>query len=220
MKSETGSGKTLTYLIPLIEHLHNYSITEELISRDKGTYCIIFSPTRELCTQIDLEMQKLLKLFAFIVCTTIMGGENPKKEKARLRKGCTVLVCTPGRFLYHLKNTKTIGLSKLQYMIIDEADRMLDMGFEKEMNECLQLIKKRCPDKFTQEPDLFHSSSIKINFVSATISPKVASLGAKLMKEYDQVGFDVQETATQDDDATIKSSIPRQVKQFWMEVPS
>ena len=56
LKSETGSGKTLTYLIPLIEHLHNYSINEELISRDKGTYCVIFSPTRELCVQIDLEL--------------------------------------------------------------------------------------------------------------------------------------------------------------------
>lgn len=102
-----------------------------------------------------------------------MGGENPKKEKARLRKGCTVLVCTPGRFLYHLKNTKHITLTRLQYLIIDEADRMLDMGFEKEMTECLSLIKKRCPDKFTTEPDLFHSDKIKINFVSATISPKV-----------------------------------------------
>jgi ATP-dependent RNA helicase DDX31/DBP7 len=104
-------------------------------------------------------------------------------------------------------------------MIIDEADRMLDMGFEKEMNECLQLIKKRCPDKFTQEPDLFHSSSIKINFVSATISPKVASLGAKLMKEYDQVGFG-QTEPDEDEDATIMSSIPKQVQQFWMEVPA
>ena len=69
-------------------------------------------------------------------------------------------------------------------MIIDEADRMLDMGFEREMNECLTLIKKRCPDKFTSEPDLFHSSTLKINFVSATISPKVQNLGSKLMKEY------------------------------------
>lgn len=102
-----------------------------------------------------------------------MGGENPKKEKARLRKGCTVLVCTPGRFLYHLKNTKHIILTRLQYLIIDEADRMLDMGFEKEMNECLTLIKKRCPDKFTIETDLFHSEKIKMNFVSATLSAKV-----------------------------------------------
>lgn len=151
-----------------------------------------------------------------------MGGENPKKEKARLRKGCTVLVCTPGRFLYHLKNTKHITLIRLQYLIIDEADRMLDMGFEKEMTECLSLIKKRCPDKFTTEPDLFHSDKIKINFVSATISPKVQQLGEKLMKTYVQVGFSelaTNQKDSDDEDQNIMDSIPRQVKQYWMEVP-
>jgi len=105
VKSETGSGKTLAYLVPLLEHLSYKSLNEEKINRDKGTYCIIFSPTRELCVQIDLELNKLLKLFNYVVSTTIMGGENPKKEKSRLRKGCTVIICTPGRFLYHLKNT-------------------------------------------------------------------------------------------------------------------
>lgn len=138
MKSETGSGKTLAYLVPLIENLYVHSVTKEQIKREFGTYCIIFSPTRELCAQIDIELQRLtLKRFFFMVCSTIMGGENPKKEKARLRKGITILVCTPGRFLYHLQNTENMNLSHLQYMIIDEADRMLDMGFEREMNECL-----------------------------------------------------------------------------------
>lgn len=105
LKSETGSGKTLAYLVPLLEHLSKYSLEVEKISRDKGTYCVIFSPTRELCTQIEVEMQKLLKLFNYVLCSTIMGGENPKKEKAKLRKGLTVVVCTPGRLLYHLQNT-------------------------------------------------------------------------------------------------------------------
>lgn len=113
-----------------------------------------------------------------------MGGENPKKEKARLRKGITILVCTPGRFLYHLQNTENIGLTRLQYLILDEADRMLDMGFEKEMNACLDLIKKRCADKFSPEPGTFHSEKLKINFISATLSSKVQALGAKLMKTY------------------------------------
>jgi len=85
--------------------LSKKSLNEEKINRDNGTYCIMFSPTRELCVQIELELQKLLKLFNYVVCGTIMGGENPKKEKARLRKGLTVIICTPGRFLYHLQNT-------------------------------------------------------------------------------------------------------------------
>ena len=128
-------------------------------------------------------------MFAYMICSTIMGGENPKKEKARLRKGITILVCTPGRFLYHLQNTENIGLSRLQYMIIDEADRMLDMGFEREMDACLALIKRRCSNKFTSEPGTFYSDSIKINFISATLSSKVQALGAKLMKTYESVGF-------------------------------
>ena len=113
LKSETGSGKTLAYLVPMLESLNRYSIDVEKIWRHQGTHCMIFSPTRELCVQIELELQRLLKPFNFIVCSTIMGGENPKKEKARLRKGCTVLVCTPGRLLYHLKNTQNILMDKL-----------------------------------------------------------------------------------------------------------
>lgn len=113
-----------------------------------------------------------------------MGGENPKKEKAKLRKGLTVVVCTPGRLLYHLQNTQNINFSRLQAVIIDEADRLLDMGFEREMTQCLEELKKRCPEKFTTEKDLFHSDSLRVNFVSATLSQKVELLGAKLMKDY------------------------------------
>lgn len=102
LKSETGSGKTLAYLVPLLEYLSYKSLNEEKITRENGTYCIIFSPTRELCMQIELELKKLLKLFYYVVCGTITGGENPQKEKAKLRKGLTVIICTPGRFLYHL----------------------------------------------------------------------------------------------------------------------
>jgi ATP-dependent RNA helicase DDX31/DBP7 len=150
LKSETGSGKTLAYLVPLLEYLSHKSLNEEKITRENGTYCIIFSPTRELCVQIELELKKLLKLFYYVVAGSIMGGENPAKEKSKLRKGLTVIICTPGRFLYHLKNTASLNLSHLSYLIFDEADRMLDLGFEREMNECLSIIKKKTINKFKQ----------------------------------------------------------------------
>jgi ATP-dependent RNA helicase DDX31/DBP7 len=106
LKSETGSGKTLAYLVPLIEFLSNYSLNTKKIHReDSGTMAIIFSPTRELAVQIDIELKRLLKLFYYMVSTTIMGGESAAREKARLRKGCVILICTPGRLLYHLQNT-------------------------------------------------------------------------------------------------------------------
>jgi ATP-dependent RNA helicase DDX31/DBP7 len=210
----------LAYLVPLLEHLSKYSLEVEKISRDKGTYAIIFSPTRELCTQIEVEMQKLLKLFNYVLCSTIMGGENPKKEKAKLRKGLTVVVCTPGRLLYHLQNTQSINFSRLHTIIIDEADRLLDMGFEKEMTQCMEQIKKRCPEKFTPEADLFHSESLRVNFVSATLTKKVELLGAKLMKSYKTVGFENDtKNDTQVSGEEMALAIPNQVQQFYMQVP-
>lgn len=77
MKSETGSGKTLAYLVPLIEMFSKLSLSGDKVKRENGTYCIIFSPTRELCVQIEIELKKLLKLFFYVVCSTITGGENP-----------------------------------------------------------------------------------------------------------------------------------------------
>jgi superfamily II DNA/RNA helicase len=68
-----------------------------------------------------------------------------------------ILICTPGRLLYHLQNTSSLKLENLQYLILDEADRMLDMGFEKEMNQCLDLIKKKCPNKFIKNDDAIES---------------------------------------------------------------
>lgn len=67
-----------------------------------------------------------------------MGGENPKKEKARLRKGVTILFATPGRLLYHLKHTNSFLFSKLKYIVFEEADRTLDMGFKKDLEEIVE----------------------------------------------------------------------------------
>ena len=77
LKSETGSGKTLAYLVPMIEYLSHYSLNVNKIHRlESGTMAIIFSPTRELAVQIDIELKKLLPLFYYMVSTTIMGGES------------------------------------------------------------------------------------------------------------------------------------------------
>lgn len=64
------------------------------------------------------------------------------------------------------------------------------MGFEREMTQCMEQLKKRCPEKFTSEKDLFHSDFLRVNFVSATLSKRVELLGAKMMKDYKTVGFD------------------------------
>ena len=86
-----------------------------------------------------------------------------------------------------------MNMSNLSYLILDEADRMLDLGFEREMNQCLKEIKKRCIDKFKykDQSENYQSDSIKVNFVSATLNQKIEELGKKMMEKYATVGFDL-----------------------------
>ena len=81
MKSETGSGKTLAYLVPLVEQLSYHSLNVEKIHREKsGTMAIIFSPTRELAVQIDIELKRLLKLFYYMVSTTRVSNAHSQPQ--------------------------------------------------------------------------------------------------------------------------------------------
>ncbi len=72
-----------------------------------------------------------------VVIGGLVGGENPKKEKARLRKGVTILMGTPGRIAYHLKNSSSFKFNELKYLVFEECDRILDMGFKKDLHEII-----------------------------------------------------------------------------------
>ncbi|KAL4392213.1 hypothetical protein AHAS_Ahas03G0322600 [Arachis hypogaea] len=115
INAATGTGKTVAYLAPLIHHLQNY---DTCIQRSDGTFGnVVLVSTCELCLQV-YEIR-----FHWIVPGYVMGGENRSKEKARLRKGISVLIATPGRLLDHLKNTSSFLYTKLCWIIFDEADR-------------------------------------------------------------------------------------------------
>lgn len=226
IKSETGSGKTLAYAVPMINHLLDYSNRVDKIQREQGTFAIIFSPTRELCLQIENTIKKV-NPYILMVTGCIMGGESVKKEKARIRKGINILICTPGRLLYHLNNTKSLKLDKLQYLIFDESDRILDMGFEKEMTECLQGLKYRNSSLFIpgQAEDQFLTNhDVKVNLVSATLGAKINNLSQKLMKNETRVGFDLpnEEDENKDEENLIdlKQTIPNTIEQYYMKVPN
>lgn len=100
VKSETGSGKTLTYLLPIIQKM-----LEIKINRNDGSYCIILCPTRELCVQIYDVLSKFIHKYHWIVAGIISGGEKKKSEKNRIRKGINIIISTPGRLLDHLDST-------------------------------------------------------------------------------------------------------------------
>jgi len=139
VKSKTGTGKTLTYAVPVI---HSLQKIEPKISRNDGPYAVILVPTRELAVQSFDVLQRLVKPFQWVVPGIVTGGEKRKSEKARIRKGINVLVATPGRLLDHIEKTKSLELKRLRWIVLDEADRLLDLGFEKDVSSILTAVKK------------------------------------------------------------------------------
>jgi ATP-dependent RNA helicase DDX18/HAS1 len=136
--AKTGSGKTLAFLIPIVELLNRVQFT-----RKQGTGAIVISPTRELSLQIYGVLRDLIEYGHFPQTHgLVMGGANRKAEADKLIKGVNILVATPGRLHDHLANTRGFIVQRLQMLVIDEADRILEQGFEEDMHQIIKLLPK------------------------------------------------------------------------------
>ena len=160
IQSQTGSGKTLSYLLPIVHDLLPLS-SLSYIDRSIGTLAIIIAPTRELAKQISDVLEVLLKLrlrsedesaddpnptsrlTRWLVSGLLIGGENRTHEKARLRKGIPILVTTPGRLLDHLQNTSSFNVGKCRWLVLDEADHLMELGFEETITGILKGLDGR-----------------------------------------------------------------------------
>ena len=159
IQSQTGSGKTLSFLLPILQDLLPLS-SHSYIDRAIGTLAIIIAPTRELAKQISDVLEALLKLrlraqdeaaeesaaprlTRWLVSGLLTGGENRSHEKARLRKGVPILVSTPGRLLDHLQNTSSFDVGKCRWLVLDEADRLMELGFEETIQGILKGLDGR-----------------------------------------------------------------------------
>uniref|UniRef100_A0A8C5F5S7 ATP-dependent RNA helicase n=1 Tax=Gadus morhua TaxID=8049 RepID=A0A8C5F5S7_GADMO len=136
--ARTGSGKTLAFLIPCIELIHKL----KFMPRNGTSGVLVLSPTRELAMQTYGVLKELM---AHHVHTfgLLMGGSNRSAEAQRLANGVNILVATPGRLLDHLQNTTGFMYKNLQCLVIDEADRILEVGFEEELKQIIRLLPKR-----------------------------------------------------------------------------
>ena len=134
--AKTGSGKTLAFLIPCVEVLHRAKFMPR-----NGTGAVIISPTRELALQIYNVARDLMKHHTQ-THGMVMGGANRRTEAERLVKGTNLLVATPGRLLDHLQNTNGFVYRSLACLVVDEADRILEIGFEEEMRQIIKLLPK------------------------------------------------------------------------------
>jgi len=136
--AQTGTGKTAGFTLPILHLLSQKPLTEVAKSRPR---CLMLSPTRELAAQIE-ESVKVYGKYLPLTSTVIFGGVNANPQIARMKKPLDILVATPGRLLDHA-NQKNVDLSGIEILVLDEADRMLDMGFIRDIKKILAMLPKQ-----------------------------------------------------------------------------
>lgn len=172
--AKTGSGKTLAFLLPTIELLHSLKFKPR-----NGTGVIIITPTRELALQIFGVVRELME-FHSQTFGIVIGGANRRQEAEKLMKGVNLLVATPGRLLDHLQNTKGFIFKNLKALVIDEADRILEIGFEDEMRQIIKIL----PNEDRQSMLFSATQTTKVEDLSR-ISLRPGPLFINVVSEHD-----------------------------------
>lgn len=184
--AKTGSGKTLAFLVPILENLYRKQWTEL-----DGLGALILSPTRELAIQIFEVLRKIGRHHAFSA-GLVIGGKSLQEEQQRLGR-MNLLVCTPGRMLQHLDQTAAFEIDNLQMLVLDEADRIMDMGFQGTVDAIVEHLPKE------RQTMLF----------SATQTKKVSDLARLSLREPEYVA--VHESAS--------SATPSTLQQHYVVTP-
>lgn len=190
--AQTGTGKTAAYLLPVLSMLDDGGFPDDAIN------CIIMSPTRELAQQIDQAMEGFSYYLDNVSSIAVYGGNDGSRfdqEIKSLRGGAPVVIATPGRLLSHLK-VGNLDLSKTSFFILDEADRMLDMGFSDDILQINKLLPSTCQ---------------KIMF-SATMPAKIRELAVSLLKNPVEVKLKVSKPAEKIKQSAYVCYDPQKVK--------
>lgn len=170
--AQTGTGKTGAFLLPIMNML-----TE---NHDRHNTTLILTPTRELAQQIDLQVEAL-SYFTNISSLTVFGGGDGiayEQQKRSMREGVDIIIATPGRLIAHL-SSGLLKMDQLKYLVLDEADRMLDMGFYEDIMKIVGYLPKE------RQTVMF----------SATMPPKIRSLAATLLKEPESISLAISKPA-------------------------
>ncbi|KAF2166022.1 hypothetical protein M409DRAFT_66916 [Zasmidium cellare ATCC 36951] len=223
IQAQTGSGKTLAYLLPVVERIATISRrmkdTGQDFNRHSGLFAIILAPTRELSKQISTVLDSLLSCYHWIVTGTVQGGEKKKSEKARLRKGLNILVATPGRLADHLNNTETLDVSMVRWLVLDEGDRLMELGFEQDLQKIISVLNLRSRKRQeTTIPGLPDRRTTVL--CSATIKSNVEQLQSMSLKNPISIVVDASENVGESAAEENNFSAPAQLKQSYAIVPA
>ncbi|XP_026847344.1 ATP-dependent RNA helicase p62 [Drosophila persimilis] len=171
--AKTGSGKTLAFILPAILHING----QQPLQRGEGPIALVLAPTRELAQQIQ-SVANDFGSSAFVRNTCVFGGAPRSKQASDLKRGVEIIIATPGRLLDFLQSGAT-NLRRCTYLVLDEADRMLDMGFEPQIRKVLGQIRPdrqilmwsaTWPKEVRQLAEDFLGSYIQINIGSLELS--------------------------------------------------
>jgi ATP-dependent RNA helicase DDX10/DBP4 len=135
--AKTGSGKTLAFIIPILENLYR----AQCIGPDAGLGAMVIAPTRELAIQIFEVLYKIGRKGHLFAAGLVIGGKNLREEQDALSR-MNIVVCTPGRMLQHLSQTSSFNADNCKMLVLDEADRILDMGFQKDVDAIIEYLPK------------------------------------------------------------------------------
>lgn len=183
--AETGSGKTAAFLIPLLAWIRSLPPVERSLDVDNGPYALILAPTRELAQQIEEEAIKFGKPLGLNV-VTVIGGLSREEQGFKLRLGCQIVIGTPGRLIDVLEN-RYLTLQQCTYVVMDEADRMIDMGFETDVKRILEYlpVTNQKPDNELAENTKDFASKDKYRqtvMFTATMRPEVERLARTYLR--------------------------------------
>ncbi|KAK5694738.1 ATP-dependent RNA helicase dbp7 [Elasticomyces elasticus] len=225
IQAETGSGKTLAYLLPIVQRISDISLVMkaagQAFTRRSGLFALILAPTRELSKQISAVLEILLSCCHWIVGGIVIGGEKKSSEKARLRKGVNILVATPGRLADHLDSTEVLDVSRVRWLVMDEGDRLVELGFEKDIQKIVSVLNMRGRNKEggVAVPGLPARRTTVL--CSATIKADVEQLRSIALKDPVAIAVDAAELADGGDGKPEQAfSAPSQLKQSYAIVPA
>ncbi|KAM3250731.1 hypothetical protein P3L10_004801 [Capsicum annuum] len=183
--AQTGSGKTAAFVLPMLSYITRLPPSSEENGEDgeDGPYAVVLAPTRELAQQIEHETVKLAHYLGIKV-VSIVGGQSIEEQSFRIRQGCEVVIATPGRLLDFFKRRYCV-LNQCNYVVLDEADRMIDMGFEPQVVDVLDAMpssnmKPRNEDEELDEKKIYRTTYM----FSATMPLAVERLAGKYLRNH------------------------------------